>query len=67
MLTHRTAQALPLLITTCSRTCNDPKKSDVENWLVSYCASKKPEFWRTGTMSLQNRWHTVVDKESKYY
>uniref|UniRef100_A0A8R1DYR0 Histone-lysine N-methyltransferase SETMAR n=1 Tax=Caenorhabditis japonica TaxID=281687 RepID=A0A8R1DYR0_CAEJA len=42
-------------------------KSDVENWLVSYFASKKPEFWRTGTMSLQNRWLTVVDKEVKYY
>uniref|UniRef100_A0A8R1DI25 Uncharacterized protein n=1 Tax=Caenorhabditis japonica TaxID=281687 RepID=A0A8R1DI25_CAEJA len=40
--------------------------SDVENWLVSYFASKKPEFWRTGTMSLQNRWQTVVDKEVKY-
>uniref|UniRef100_A0A8R1IQJ9 Histone-lysine N-methyltransferase SETMAR n=1 Tax=Caenorhabditis japonica TaxID=281687 RepID=A0A8R1IQJ9_CAEJA len=42
-------------------------KSDVENWLVSYFASKKLEFWRTGTMSLQNRWQTFVDKEVKYY
>uniref|UniRef100_A0A8R1I5S3 Histone-lysine N-methyltransferase SETMAR n=1 Tax=Caenorhabditis japonica TaxID=281687 RepID=A0A8R1I5S3_CAEJA len=42
-------------------------KNDVENWLVSYFASKKPEFWRTGTVSLQNRWQTVVDKEVKYY
>uniref|UniRef100_A0A8R1EH35 Histone-lysine N-methyltransferase SETMAR n=1 Tax=Caenorhabditis japonica TaxID=281687 RepID=A0A8R1EH35_CAEJA len=41
--------------------------SDVENWIVSYFASKKPEFWRTGTVSLQNRWQTVVDKEVKYY
>uniref|UniRef100_A0A8R1J158 Uncharacterized protein n=1 Tax=Caenorhabditis japonica TaxID=281687 RepID=A0A8R1J158_CAEJA len=41
--------------------------SDVENWIVSYFASKKSEFWKTGTMSLQNRWHTVVDKEVKYY
>uniref|UniRef100_A0A8R1HYS1 Histone-lysine N-methyltransferase SETMAR n=1 Tax=Caenorhabditis japonica TaxID=281687 RepID=A0A8R1HYS1_CAEJA len=41
-------------------------KSDVENWLVSYFASKKPEFWRTGTISLQNRWQAVVDKEVKY-
>uniref|UniRef100_A0A8R1EW88 Histone-lysine N-methyltransferase SETMAR n=1 Tax=Caenorhabditis japonica TaxID=281687 RepID=A0A8R1EW88_CAEJA len=42
-------------------------KSDVENWQVSYFASKKPEFWRRGTMSLQNRWQTFVDKEVKYY
>uniref|UniRef100_A0A8R1I1A6 Histone-lysine N-methyltransferase SETMAR n=1 Tax=Caenorhabditis japonica TaxID=281687 RepID=A0A8R1I1A6_CAEJA len=42
-------------------------KSDVENWIVSYFASKKPEFWRRGTMSLQNSWHTVVDKEVNYY
>uniref|UniRef100_A0A8R1E4D6 Histone-lysine N-methyltransferase SETMAR n=1 Tax=Caenorhabditis japonica TaxID=281687 RepID=A0A8R1E4D6_CAEJA len=42
-------------------------KSDVENWLVSYFASKNPEYWRTGAMSLQNRWKTVVDKEGKYY
>uniref|UniRef100_A0A8R1ELK1 Histone-lysine N-methyltransferase SETMAR n=1 Tax=Caenorhabditis japonica TaxID=281687 RepID=A0A8R1ELK1_CAEJA len=42
-------------------------KRDVENWLVSYFASKKPEFWRTGTMSLQNKWQTFVDKEVKYY
>uniref|UniRef100_A0A8R1DJN4 Histone-lysine N-methyltransferase SETMAR n=1 Tax=Caenorhabditis japonica TaxID=281687 RepID=A0A8R1DJN4_CAEJA len=42
-------------------------KRDVENWLVSYFASKKPEFLRTGTMRLQNRWQTVVDKEGKYY
>uniref|UniRef100_A0A8R1EAI3 Histone-lysine N-methyltransferase SETMAR n=1 Tax=Caenorhabditis japonica TaxID=281687 RepID=A0A8R1EAI3_CAEJA len=41
--------------------------SDVESCLVSYFASKKPEFWRTGTMSLQNRWQTFVDKEFKYY
>uniref|UniRef100_A0A8R1IR66 Histone-lysine N-methyltransferase SETMAR n=1 Tax=Caenorhabditis japonica TaxID=281687 RepID=A0A8R1IR66_CAEJA len=41
--------------------------SDVENWLLSYSASKEPEFWRTGTMSLQKRWQTVVDKEVKYY
>uniref|UniRef100_A0A8R1E8N1 Mos1 transposase HTH domain-containing protein n=1 Tax=Caenorhabditis japonica TaxID=281687 RepID=A0A8R1E8N1_CAEJA len=41
--------------------------SDVENWLVSYYASKKPEFWRTGTMSLQNRWKNVVNNETKYY
>uniref|UniRef100_A0A8R1I569 Histone-lysine N-methyltransferase SETMAR n=1 Tax=Caenorhabditis japonica TaxID=281687 RepID=A0A8R1I569_CAEJA len=42
-------------------------KPDVENWLVSYFASRKPEFWRTGTMSLQNKCHTVVDKKGKYY
>uniref|UniRef100_A0A8R1IG05 Mos1 transposase HTH domain-containing protein n=1 Tax=Caenorhabditis japonica TaxID=281687 RepID=A0A8R1IG05_CAEJA len=42
-------------------------KSGFENWLVSYFASKKPEFWKTGTMSLQNRWQTVVDKEVTYY
>uniref|UniRef100_A0A8R1EFA7 Uncharacterized protein n=1 Tax=Caenorhabditis japonica TaxID=281687 RepID=A0A8R1EFA7_CAEJA len=41
--------------------------SDVENWLVSYFATKKPEFWRRGTMSLQNRWQTLVDKEGIYY
>uniref|UniRef100_A0A8R1ID59 Histone-lysine N-methyltransferase SETMAR n=1 Tax=Caenorhabditis japonica TaxID=281687 RepID=A0A8R1ID59_CAEJA len=41
--------------------------NEVENWLVSYFASKKPEFWRTGTLSLQNRWQTFVDKEVKYY
>uniref|UniRef100_A0A8R1IF24 Histone-lysine N-methyltransferase SETMAR n=1 Tax=Caenorhabditis japonica TaxID=281687 RepID=A0A8R1IF24_CAEJA len=28
-------------------------KRDVENWLVSYFASKKPEFLRTGTMSAE--------------
>uniref|UniRef100_A0A8R1E3C9 Histone-lysine N-methyltransferase SETMAR n=1 Tax=Caenorhabditis japonica TaxID=281687 RepID=A0A8R1E3C9_CAEJA len=42
-------------------------KSEVENWLVSYFASKKPQFWRTGATSLQNRWQTVADKEGKYY
>uniref|UniRef100_A0A8R1IAB4 Uncharacterized protein n=1 Tax=Caenorhabditis japonica TaxID=281687 RepID=A0A8R1IAB4_CAEJA len=42
-------------------------KSDVENWLVSYFASKKPEFWRTGTMSLQNKWQTFVYKKVKHY
>uniref|UniRef100_A0A8R1IK49 Histone-lysine N-methyltransferase SETMAR n=1 Tax=Caenorhabditis japonica TaxID=281687 RepID=A0A8R1IK49_CAEJA len=41
--------------------------SDVENCLVSYFASKKPEFLRTGTMSLQNRWKNVVNNETKYY
>uniref|UniRef100_A0A8R1IK31 Uncharacterized protein n=1 Tax=Caenorhabditis japonica TaxID=281687 RepID=A0A8R1IK31_CAEJA len=46
---------------------NDFKQNVMSKIGLCHILHQKSQFWRTGTMSLQNRWQTVVDKEGKYY